>query len=120
MNSALFDTALKADIIFCVDARDEMALLADKIKSVICDFPQNLAEQAEGAGGIQSVRTKVITFRDYRYSEHPLVESEFFNVLDKEQEKEFRSYVNGIVFKDGANGTANIYEAIWAALRSEW
>lgn len=107
------------DIVMCIDATGSMAPIIKEVKDNALSFHEKFLKSMEESGkGAAQVRVKVIAFRDYGYDQDAMEESQFFVLPD--QNKEFRSFVNGIEAKGGGDKPENALEAIALALKSDW
>lgn len=107
------------DIVMCIDATGSMAPIIDEVKGNAISFYQRFVDaMEENDKEVEKLRIKVIAFRDYGYDDEPMVQSEFFNLPD--QNEEFKSFVNSIEAKGGGDSPENALEAIALALKSNW
>ena len=99
------------DIVMCIDATGSMAPIIDEVKKNAISFYEKFIESMEeNDKEVETLRIKVIAFRDYGVDDEPMVQSEFFTLPD--QNDEFRAYVAGIEAKGGGD----IPEAVHTAL----
>ncbi len=108
------------DIVMCIDATGSMRPILTEVKNNALTFYDNFVREMERVQkSIDSLRIKVIAFRDYMSDDVPMLESKFFK-LDEEKE-EFYNFVNDIRAKGGGgDGPENALEAIALAMESDW
>ena len=106
------------DIVMCIDVTSSMGPIIEKVKKNVLTFPATfLAAMDDDGRHADAVRFKVIAFGDYKYSENPMAESEFFTA---DQASEFESYVNNLVPNGGGDIPENALEALALAFKSDW
>ena len=107
------------DIVMCIDATGSMAPIIDEVKKNAISFYEKFIESMEeNDKEVETLRIKVIAFRDYGCDQDPMVESEFFKL--PEQNDDFRRFVDNIEAKGGGDIPENALEAIALALKSDW
>jgi hypothetical protein len=108
----------KVDIVMCIDVTHSMRPFINKIKEAALTLPAAFLAAMDDVGKhVDSVRFKVIAFGDYKYSENPMAESEFFTA---DRFGDFKEYVNSLV-PNGSGGSArNALEALALAFKSDW
>ncbi|TAG01252.1 MAG: VWA domain-containing protein [Cytophagia bacterium] len=108
------------DILMCIDATGSMQPIIDKVKSNALRFYEDLMNVMEVKNKhIDTLRVKVIMFRDYYYDgEFSLEESNFFT-LPQEKEK-FSEFVQKIVAEGGGEEPESGLEALALAIKSKW
>ncbi len=108
------------DIVMCIDATGSMAPIIEEVKRNALAFCDKFHEQMDANGkNVETLRIKVIAFRDYGCDgAGAMAQSEFF-VLP-EQNEAFRSYVMGITATGGGDGPESALEAMALAMRSDW
>lgn len=108
------------DFVFCVDGTGSMAPRIESVKEVIRKFPTNLAEEmADDGYDIESIRAKIIVFRDYRFDgENAMRISPFFKL--PEEANEFERCLDGISAEGGGDGPKNGLEALYYAMKSDF
>ena len=67
---------------------------------------------------VETLRVKVIAFRDYGYDADPMEESPFFTLPDDNEA--FREFVGSIEAKGGGDIPENGLEALFIAMNSDW
>ena len=114
-----FGNTYMIDIVFCIDASSSMQNVMEKVKHAVIEFPRIVWEAfEERAKYVDKIRTKVITFRDFKFDKDALVSSPFYTF--PEEEEEFRQCVNGIEAVGGGDEPENGLEALSEAMNSEW
>jgi hypothetical protein len=108
------------DIVMCIDATGSMAPIIEEVKRNALAFCDKFHEQMDANGkNVETLRIKVIAFRDYGCDgAGAMAQSEFF-VLP-EQNEAFRSYVMGITATGGGDEPESALEAMALAMRSDW
>lgn len=108
------------DIVMCIDATGSMAPIIDKVKANALNFYEDLMKQMELKGKvIDTLRVKVLAFRDYYYDEEYSMESSPFFILPQEKDK-FKKFVDAIIAEGGGPDPESGLEAIALAIRSDW
>ena len=108
------------DISMCIDGTGSMSPIIEQVKQDAMAFCDKFHAAMDGDGkNVDQLRIRVITFRDFAYTDAPALEcSEFFSL--PEQNEAFRSYVSGIVAKGGGDEPESALEAMATAMRSDW
>src|SRR3712207_1969358 len=108
------------DIVFCVDATSSMRDLIEMVKGNVLRFNEDLQKAMEEEGKvIDSLRVKVIGFRDYYFDgEKAMQESKFFSL--PQEKEEFANFVNPIRAEGGGDIPENSLEALVLAMNSDW
>jgi hypothetical protein len=108
------------DIVMCIDATGSMAPIIEKVKNNALKFYDDLMQVMTAKGKtIDTLRVKVIAFRDYYYDgEYSLEESGFF-ILPTEKEQ-FKKFVDKIVAEGGGEEPESGLEALALAIKSKW
>ncbi|GIV38275.1 MAG: hypothetical protein KatS3mg033_0075 [Thermonema sp.] len=108
------------DIVMCIDATGSMSPIIDRVKENALRFYDDLMEvMQQKAKTIDTLRVKVIAFRDFYFDKDKALEMSPFFVLPDEQSR-FKSFVDGIVADGGGDEPENGLEALALAIRSEW
>ena len=106
------------DIVMCIDATGSMAPIIDEVKKNAISFYEKFIESMEeNDKEVETLRIKVIAFRDYGVDDEPMVQSEFFTLPD--QNDEFRAYVAGIEAKGGGDTPENALEQLKAYMETK-
>ncbi len=108
------------DIVLCIDSTGSMSPIIDKVKETALRFHDDLnAIMSEKNKAIDTLRLKVISFKDYwADGSRAMSESQFF-LLPDEREK-FSRFVKDIVADGGGDEPENGLEAVALAIRSDW
>ena len=107
------------DIVLCIDATGDMNPVIDMVKANALKFHDDLSRvMAEKSKIIDSLRIKVIMFRDYYCDREPMKESQFFTLPAAKED--FQNFINGIYAKEGGDEPDNGLEALALAIKSDW
>jgi len=108
------------DIVFCIDSTGSMGPIIDTVKAGALRFHHDLAGvMSEKNKVIDSLRVKVICFRDYwADGSGALVESAFFTLPDEKDR--FSTFVKSVHAEGGGDEPENGLEALALAIRSDW
>jgi len=108
------------DIVMCIDATGSMSPIIDKVKENALRFYDDLASlMAQKAKAIDSLRVKVIVYRDYYYDgDRAMLSSDFFVLPDAREQ--FKTFVDAIQADGGGDEPENGLEALAMAIRSDW
>ncbi|MBO5320523.1 MAG: VWA domain-containing protein [Ruminococcus sp.] len=108
------------DLVFCIDATGSMAPILKAVKENALSFYSDLMKVLnEKNKRVESVRIKLIAFRDYiADGEEAMLVTDFFNL--PEQAVEFSNTVNGITHFGGGDIPEDSLEALAYAIRSDW
>ena len=108
------------DIVLCIDATGSMSGIIDKVKASALKFNDDLAQaMQEKDKSIDSLRVKVIPYRDYYADDDRAMSESPFYVLPEEK-SQFASFVNGVSAGGGGDEPENGLEALALAINSEW
>ena len=113
-------TKRNADVVFCIDGTGSMVPVIENVKEGAVRFHQDLINALVDIGSdIDSVRVRVIVFRDYEDDgKDSMVESPFFELpLDNDL---FRSWLDGITASGGGDAPENGLESLYYAFKSDW
>lgn len=108
------------DIVFCIDSTGSMSGLIDTVKNNALRFDEDLARTMEEKSKmIDSLRVRVVSFRDLHVDEVDSFKSSPFYDLPS-QKDEFSSFVHGIHADGGGDEPESGLEALAEAIRSNW
>ena len=110
------------DVALCIDGTGSMNGLIDNIKQVASSVHEQFASRMDCFGrSVSRFRIRLIVFRDYWYDgDDAMVESDFFDLDDPDQQLAFEDFVDSIEAMGGGDGPENALEALVLALRSKW
>ena len=111
------------DIVMCLDATGSMHHVIDKVCDNALCLHQKLKDfMFEHDRELKGLRLKVILFRDYGIDAEPMVETEFFNITDGEDDQsgDFHDFICNVRAGGGGDRPENALEALTFALRSDW
>lgn len=108
------------DIVFCIDATGSMTDLIDLVKANAINFYSDLKNKMSSIGkSVNTVRVKVIAFRDYMEDkENAMLNTDFFNL--PEEIDDFKDTINSITAFGGGDEPEDGLEALGFAIRSKW
>ncbi|WP_204354828.1 vWA domain-containing protein [Mycolicibacterium llatzerense] len=108
------------DIVLCIDQTGSMHSIIDRVKTNALSFSDDLRRTLdEKDKHIDSLRVRVIGFRDYKYSDHaPMEVSEFFALPD--ENAKFSAFVSGLTAAGGGDEPESGLEALALAINSKW
>lgn len=111
------------DIVFCIDGTGSMSSHMgdnlDEIKYMVSCFNMKVADAIEETGRtVESLRTKVIVFRDFGIDDDALVASPFFSL--PHENDQFQAFLQSISAIGGGDEEENGLEALAEAMNSEW
>ncbi len=108
------------DIVFCIDATMSMDKLLDKIKVQAVNFCTDVRNAMNArAKHVDTLRARVIAFRDYAYDrDKAMMLTDFFDL--PAQNAEFASCIESISAEGGGDDPENALEALAYAIRSDW
>jgi hypothetical protein len=108
------------DIVMCIDATGSMSPIIERVKENALRFYDDLMETMQQKGKvIDTLRVRVIAFRDFYFDKEKALEMSPFFVLPQEQ-NQFKAFVDSIVADGGGDEPENGLEALAMAIRSEW
>jgi hypothetical protein len=108
------------DIVMCIDATGSMGSMIKKVKDSALKFYDDLSNvMAEKDKAIDTLRVRVIVFRDY-YADgnKSMMTSSFFTL--PQDAKAFESFVKPFSAEGGGDEPENGLEALALAIKSEW
>lgn len=120
MADNIFGTKRNIDVVFCIDGTGSMGPCIENVKSNARRFHQEfVAAMTDLGSDIDSMRVKVIVFRDYHDDgEKSMCESSFFEL--PADSAEFEKYLSDISAYGGGDGPENGLEALYYAMKSDF
>ena len=114
------------DVVFCIDGTGSMSShmndqndQLDEVKHMVSCFILKVADAFKKTGRtVESLRAKVIVFRDFGIDDDALVSSRFFS-LPHENDL-FQAFLQSINAVGGGDEAENGLEALAEAMNSEW
>lgn len=108
------------DLVFTIDATGSMDPILDTVKNHALNFYEDLKnEMNKKKKVIDSLRVRVIAFRDYWYDEgNAMLVTDFFNLPD--QAEDFRECISSIEATGGGDDPEDGLEALAFAMSSDW
>lgn len=108
------------DMVLCIDATGSMGSIINRVKTNALKFHDDLSSSmAEKSKNIDTLRLKVVVFRDYYADgEQAMKASEFFTLPDEADG--FSAFVNSITADGGGDEPENGLEALALAIKSDW
>lgn len=108
------------DLVFCIDATGSMNPVLNVVKENALSFYTDLMKALNEKGKrVESVRIRVIAFRDYLEDmDDAMLVTDFFTL--PEDTEEFTDTVNGIRAFGGGDIPEDGLEALGYAIRSDW
>lgn len=120
MADNIFGTKRNIDVVFCIDGTGSMAPCIEAVKGNARRFHREFAAAMTDLGSdIDSMRVKVIVFRDYHDDgEDAMKESSFFEL--PADSAEFEKYLSDVSAFGGGDGPENGLEALYYAMKSDF
>ena len=107
------------DMCFCIDATGSMGPVINTVKQNALSFYKDVvAVMEKKQKTINSMRVKVIIFRDYVADEEPMLMTKFFQL--PQEAAQFESCINSIYAAGGGDEPEDGLEALAYAIRSDW
>lgn len=107
------------DVVFCIDGTGSMYPCINKVKDNAKRFHlEFVSAMTELNSDIESMRIKVIVFRDYECDANAMVESPFYEL--PADQSEFDAFLAGVQAEGGGDGPENGYEALYRAMCSDF
>ena len=108
------------DVVFCIDGTGSMYPCLESVKNNARRFHLEFVSAMTDLGSeIDSMRVKVIVFRDYEYDgAEAMVESPFFELPD--DDSEFSDFLAKVSASGGGDGPENGLEALYLAMKSDF
>lgn len=115
-----FKLTYNIDIVFCIDATGSMGGIIDKVKANAINFYSDLkAEMGKKGKEINTLRAKVIAYRDYKADhKEAMMATSFFEL--PAQSMDFNDTIRSIKAKGGGDEPEDGLEAVAFAIRSKW
>lgn len=120
MADNIFGTKRNIDVVFCIDGTGSMAPCIESVKSNARRFHEEFVSAMTDLGSeIDSLRVKVIVFRDYHDDgEQAMEESPFFEL--ETDTADFENFLADISANGGGDGPENGLEALYYAMKSDF
>ena len=107
------------DMCFCIDATGSMGPVISRVKENALSFYKDVTqEMGRKQKSLNSMRVRVIVFRDYVADEEPMMATKFFEL--PAQAAQFEACINSIEAKGGGDEPEDGLEALAYAIRSDW
>lgn len=109
------------DIAFCIDVTGSMTPVIDLVKEKVRKFPHDLRDALTKKDKVvNTLRIRVVAFRDFGNDSDALNASEFFVVEPSTEVAKFESFVNGLSASGGGDEPESALEALGVAQASAW
>lgn len=119
LNENFSATKRNIDIVFCIDATGSMGGIIEDVKANARRFHSDLSNALVKANTeIESLRVKVITFKDYESDNDAMTISSFFELPS--DQRDFEATVNAIEANGGGDNPENGLEALYYAMKSDF
>jgi len=120
MADNIFGTKRNIDVVFCIDGTGSMTPCIESVKSNARRFHLEFVSAMTDLGSeIDSMRVKVIVFRDYHDDgEQAMVESPFFELPT--DDADFEKFLADISASGGGDAPENGLEALYFAMKSDF
>ena len=120
MADNFFGTKRNIDVVFCIDGTGSMAPCIESVKSNARRFHLEFVSAMTDLGSeIDSMRVRVIVFRDYHDDgDQAMVESPFFELPT--DTADFEKFLADISANGGGDGPENGLEALYYAMKSDF
>lgn len=120
MANNIFGTKRNIDMVFCIDGTGSMSPCIDTVKENACRLHLEFASAMTDLGSeIDSMRVKVIVFRDYEDGKDLAMQESPFFELPADQ-TEFANYMAGVSACGGGDAPENGLEALYYAMKSDF
>lgn len=108
------------DLVFCIDVTGSMAPVLETVKTNALKFYPDLMKEMEAKDKwVDTLRIKVIAFRDFEADgKNALEVLDFVDLKDKQED--FRSFVTALKPEGGGPIPENGLEALALAMQSDW
>ena len=120
MADNILGTKRNIDVVFCIDGTGSMGPCIESVKSNARRFHMEFVSAMTDLGSeIDSMRIKVIVFRDYKDDgDQSMVESPFFELPD--DNADFEKFLSEVTANGGGDGPENGLEALYYAMKSDF
>lgn len=120
MNLNRFKVTYNVDMVFCIDATGSMGGVIDMVKNnAIHLYEDVMASMAQKGKTIDTLRVKLVAFRDYiADGQNAMLASEFYHL--PQQSAEFEECVKSIEAFGGGDPPEDGLEALGYAIKSHW
>jgi len=109
------------DLAFCIDVTGSMTPVIDLVKENVRKFPHDVRDAlAKKDKVIDTLRIRVIAFRDVASDSDALSASEFFVVEPSTDLARYESFVKGLSASGGGDEPESALEALGIAQASDW
>ncbi len=111
----------KIDVVFVIDATENMTPIMSRIKATILSFGDKVVRNCDDFNKpVDQLRLRVIDFADFASKGKDAIRlSDFYTM--PEQRAEFRERVNNIdIDMNGSDHPGNALEALYHAINSDW
>ena len=120
MSNNIFGTSRNIDMVFCIDGTGSMSPCIEKVKENARRLHLEFASAMTDRGSeIDSMRIKIIVFRDYKSEGADAIQQSPFFELPADQ-AEFESYMAGVSAFGGGDVSENGLEALYYAMKSDF
>ncbi len=108
------------DLVLCIDATASMVSIIERVKDGALNFYEDLAKtMADKGKSVDTVRARVIVYRDHYFDGDLAMEDSGFLSLPDEQDA-FGTFVRGIMAEGGGDEPETGLEALATAITSPW
>ena len=113
-------TKRNIDVVFCIDGTGSMGPCIESVKRNARRFHvEFVTAMTERGSEIDSMRVKIIVFRDYECDgDGSMVESPFFELPD--DDADFEKFLSEVSASGGGDGPENGLEALYYAMKSDF
>lgn len=108
------------DLVLCIDATGSMSSIIERVKSAALRFHEDLSKQMQEKNkAIDTLRLKIISFRDYFVDgDKAMKESPFFTL--PQEKDEFSKFISSVGAEGGGDEPESGQEALALAFKSDW
>ena len=116
----IFGTKRNIDVVFCIDGTGSMSPCIEGVKRNARKFHLEFVSAMTDLGSeIDSMRVKVIVFRDYKSEGEDAIEESAFFELPADN-ADFDEFMAGVTAHGGGDAPENGMEALYRAMRSDF